>query len=129
MKTLLVSFEDVILSRLPRYNHEILLPGVVTKFDLPDLYGALCPMPLTLINPLRADKTPAEQTDVDRVFSRTRETYRNLDASEAWAVTAGVEGFYPISADHRGATELVDRLSAELGISPKILINSAFMRP
>jgi hypothetical protein len=88
----LISFEDVILSRLPRYNHEILLPGVVTKFDLPDLYGALCPTPLTLLNPLRADKTPAARAAVDEAFARTRTTYSSLDRAGSWSVVAGVEG-------------------------------------
>lgn len=92
LEDVLVSFEDVIQSRLPLFNHEILLPGVVTRFDLPDLYGALCPVPLALINPLRADRTPATLTDAEKIFKRTEETFRNLEAMEAWTVTTGVEG-------------------------------------
>jgi dienelactone hydrolase len=92
LEDVLISFEDVIQRRLPQYNHEILLPGVVTKFDLPDLYSALCPMKLSLMNPLLADKTPAGREDLEKAFERTKQTYGNLGVQESWSVVTGVEG-------------------------------------
>lgn len=88
----LISYEDVIMNRLPRFNHEILLPGIASELDFSDVYGALCPMPLTLINPLRSDKSPASQADAERAFARTLKTFQNLKAGEFWTVSTGVEG-------------------------------------
>jgi pimeloyl-ACP methyl ester carboxylesterase len=88
----LISYEDVIMNRLPRFNHEILLPGVGSKMDFSDVYGALCPMQLTLINPLRSDKTLASQANADRAFARTSETYQNMKVRKSWSVKTGVEG-------------------------------------
>jgi len=88
----LVSFEDVIMTRLPRYNHEILLPGITSQLDLPDLYGALCPVPLTLVNPLRADRRLAKQNHAENVYSRVRKTYDALSSADLFSVTAGVDG-------------------------------------
>jgi hypothetical protein len=31
----LISFESVVKVKVPRYNHEILLPGILEKFDMP----------------------------------------------------------------------------------------------
>lgn len=92
LENVLISFEDVIMRRLPQYNHEILLPGVVTRFDLPDLYSAFCPVKLSLLNPLLADKTPANRADVEEAFERTKQTYQNLGFPGSWSVVTGVEG-------------------------------------
>ena len=91
LEDVLISFEDVIQRRLPQYNHEILLPGVVTRFDLPDVYSALCPVKLNLLNPLLADKTPAHREDVEKAFKRTTQTYGNLGVQERWSAVAGLE--------------------------------------
>ena len=88
----LISFEDVILRQLPQYNHEILIPGIVKRFDLPDLYAALCPTSVTLLNPVLADKTPARSQDIEDDFSRTEQTYGNLGTESAFSVHTGVEG-------------------------------------
>jgi dienelactone hydrolase len=92
LENTLVCFEDVILTRLPRYNHEILLPGITTQMDIPDIYAALCPMSLYLVNPLRADKSPALRAFVDGAFDRTHRTYQNLRAGREFSVATAVEG-------------------------------------
>jgi pimeloyl-ACP methyl ester carboxylesterase len=92
LEDVLISFEDVILRQLPQYNHEILIPGIVNRFDLPDLYGALCPTSLTLLNPLLADKTPASSQDIEHAFSRTAETYSNFGTPNAFSVRTGFKG-------------------------------------
>lgn len=91
LENVLISFEDVIQTPLPRYNHEILLPGIASQMDLPDLYGALCPMPVRLVNPLRADQSFATRADVEHAFGRTRLTYQNFEADQAWSVSTGLQ--------------------------------------
>ena len=39
----LISFESVVSTRLPGYGDEILLPGVLELFDLPQIYRVLAP--------------------------------------------------------------------------------------
>jgi dienelactone hydrolase/pimeloyl-ACP methyl ester carboxylesterase len=92
LENVLTSYEDVIMNRLPRFNHEILLPGVASQMDFSDVYGALCPVQLTLINPLRSDKSVASQADAERALARTAETYQNLKVRKLWSVETGVEG-------------------------------------
>jgi hypothetical protein len=53
-----------------------MLPGVLKEFDLEDVYAALAPRPLLLLNPVNAET-------------------RRLDRAEARAALAGVTAAYP----------------------------------
>ena len=59
----LLSFESVVTVRVPAYRHKIMLPGVLENFDLPQVYQALQPRRVTLINPLRGDKESKSRSD------------------------------------------------------------------
>src|SRR5690606_10478137 len=37
----LISFESVVQVEVPAYNHEVMLPGILEKFDMPQVYQAL----------------------------------------------------------------------------------------
>jgi len=86
----LISFESAVTTRLPAYNHEIILPGVLRRFDLPDIYQALAPRRVSLINPLLGDKSPAAKAAAEKVFTRAAETYRALQATESWSLITGL---------------------------------------
>lgn len=92
LENTLVSFENVVSTRLPQYNREILLPGVLTRFDLPHLYQALCPMNVILINPLLGDKSPAGRADIAEVFKPVAATYRALRATGNWSAISRISG-------------------------------------
>ncbi|MEJ7676211.1 MAG: hypothetical protein WKF59_26785 [Chitinophagaceae bacterium] len=53
----LISFESVVQVKVPQYRHEVTLPGILEKFDMPQVYQALSPRPLTVLNPYLGDKT------------------------------------------------------------------------
>ncbi|HRE51518.1 MAG TPA: acetylxylan esterase, partial [Flavitalea sp.] len=63
----LISFENLALIREPKYRNEVLLPGILEKLDLPQVYQALSPRPLLILNPYAGDKTPAQQTGIDEI--------------------------------------------------------------
>ncbi len=82
----LISFENAATCRLPAYNHEIIIPGLLLYFDLPQVYQALAPRRVRVINPLSADKAPVSKIETDRVFTLVEETYRALDSGGKWSV-------------------------------------------
>jgi hypothetical protein len=87
----LISFESAVACRLPGYNHEIILPGVLKHFDLPRVYQALAPRSVKLINPLSGDKSPATENQIEKVFSQVVETYQALQAGGNWSVVTGLD--------------------------------------
>jgi hypothetical protein len=74
----LLCFESAVTAKVPAYRHEIILPGVLGRYDLPQVYQTLCPRKITLINPLRADRSQAAKDEVKRAYRPASETYRAL---------------------------------------------------
>ncbi len=78
----LVSFESLVRVDTPGYNHEVLIPGILEKFDLTQVYQSLYPRPLTVLNPFRGDKTyvsAGEIIEVDRAVSETYHGLKNIN--------------------------------------------------
>jgi dienelactone hydrolase len=82
----LVSYESVVRVTIPTYGTEVLLPGILEQFDMPQVYQSLCPRPVTLLNPLSGDKTPAGKTDIDTIDKPVAATYRALGKKKAWSI-------------------------------------------
>ena len=85
----LLSFESVINVKVPAYRHEVLLPAVLEKYDLPQVYQALCPRPVILVNPLRGDGALAIHDEVARVYEPVAETYQAQGKSANWESYTG----------------------------------------
>lgn len=88
----LISFESAVSTRLLEYGDEILIPGVLELFDMPEVFQSLAPMEVTLINPLSGDKTPAADTDIRSTYRDVSESYRAVGKSGRWSVHLGIEG-------------------------------------
>lgn len=95
----LLSFESVVQVEAPQYNHEVLLPGILKKFDMPQVYQALSPRPVTLLNPRLGDKSPAPASAIAAVdqavspaYSREAWTMRPATAEERRNAVLGVFG-------------------------------------
>jgi hypothetical protein len=86
----LLAFESIVTVRVPAFRHEIIAPGVLTKFDLPQLYQALCPAKVTLLNPLAGDKSPVSQAHANKVYQGVVDTYRASGKSGNWSVHTDV---------------------------------------
>ncbi|NND08646.1 MAG: prolyl oligopeptidase family serine peptidase [Saprospiraceae bacterium] len=80
----LLSFESVVKVTEPKFNHEVLLPGVLEKFDLTQIYQALCPQSVLVMNPLLGDKLHADGARMERISSEVLRTYRGSGRQEFW---------------------------------------------
>jgi hypothetical protein len=88
----LVSFENLVKVELPAYNHEVLLPGILENFDMEQVYQALCPRTVLILNPLSGDKKYAGDADMGSIKGSVGMTYKSLEAENAWRmVKAGVK--------------------------------------
>ncbi|MBN2315117.1 MAG: acetylxylan esterase [Sedimentisphaerales bacterium] len=86
----LLSFEEIVTSKVPTYKHEVIVPGIMKTFDLPDIYQALCPIDVVLINPLAGNKLLVSKRKADDAYRQTTGTYTALEKSGHWSVHAKV---------------------------------------
>ncbi len=86
----LLAFESIVTTKVPAFRHEIIAPGVLTKFDLPQVYQALCPAKVTLLNPLAGDKSPVSQAHANKVYQGVVDTYKASGKSGNWSVYTNV---------------------------------------
>jgi dienelactone hydrolase len=82
----LLAFEQVVTTKVPAYKHEIILSGVLEKFDLPQVYQALCPISVTLVNPVAGDKSLVSKDQAHETYRKTADTYTSLSKSDNWSV-------------------------------------------
>jgi len=83
----LISFESLAQAEIPGYrNEEIIIPGILERFDMPQVYQALCPNPVTVLNPYSGDKTPAGESDISQLDKLVSVTYRSTGKNGDWSV-------------------------------------------
>jgi len=87
----LLTFEQVVTTKVPAYRHEIILPGVLEEFDLPQIYQALCPMKVTLVNPLAGDKSQVSQQQAKQTYRQIARKYSDIGKAGKWSVHANVD--------------------------------------
>jgi dienelactone hydrolase len=87
----LISFESVVQVGNPAYNYEILLPGILQKFDMPQVYQALAPVPVMVLNPYLGDKKQAERTDIGALDKTVSQTYAGLGKRRSWSVQTAAD--------------------------------------
>ncbi len=83
----LISFESVVQVDVPAYNHEVLLPGILEKFDMAQVYQAICPRSVSIINPLSGDKSSAGKAEMENTEKQVLITYRGLKRHSAWSMS------------------------------------------
>lgn len=82
----LISFESIVNSEKPGYNHEILLPGILENFDMQQVYQAICPKPVFVINPLSGDKKDAASSEIEKTDEHVKITYRSIKKQKGWMI-------------------------------------------
>lgn len=82
----LLSFESVVQVNDPVYNYEVLLPGILKEFDMTQIYQALAPLPVSILNPVSGDMKPAETSDFRNIEEMVSTTYYSLNSSSAWSI-------------------------------------------
>jgi len=104
----LLSFESVVTVKVPTYRNDILVPGILESFDLPQVYQAGFPRKVTLIGPLRGDQRPASDSEVAETYQPVSETYGALGRPDGWRVFAQI--------DERNRSErILSAFTADLG--------------
>jgi pimeloyl-ACP methyl ester carboxylesterase len=87
----LLCFESVVTVKVPTFGHRIMAPGVLEHFDLPQVYQALSPRKVTLINPLRGDGVPASQKEADKTYRPVSAAYASRQRQHCWRVLTQVD--------------------------------------
>jgi hypothetical protein len=65
----LVSYESVLTSRIPRQILEDVVPGAARYYDLPDLASALAPRPVWILSAHDATGSPLSSAELARTFA------------------------------------------------------------
>ncbi len=82
----LLSFENVVQARVPQYRNEVMLPGILETFDMPQVYQALCPRSVVVLNPHFADRTFAGESDIEKMNSLVSTTFKRLKCEKEWHI-------------------------------------------
>jgi len=82
----LLSFESVVQVEVPKYGVEVMLPGILEKFDMPQIYQALSPRSVTLLNPQLGDKTLAANSDLEKTDKIVSKTYKGIKKLKEWHI-------------------------------------------
>lgn len=80
----LISFESIVEVESPQYSHEIILPGILNYFDLQEIYQALAPRKLMVLNPLLGDKTAAGDLAIGRLEQSVKPAYKVHKSLKYW---------------------------------------------
>ncbi len=82
----LISFESVVQVKVPEYNNEIMLPGILEKFDMPQVYQVLSPRPVSIINSKLGDKTSAGYSHINKMDQLILPAFRVTDSEDDWSI-------------------------------------------
>ncbi len=80
-----------VLTSHGRFMHSIsqFIPGVLRRFDLPQVAGAIAPRKLTILDPVDHMKNTAERAAAEAAYQWTREAYANQRAPDRFRIAFG----------------------------------------
>ena len=76
----LISYKSLALNELYDYHVNVMVPGVIGRYDLSDLVTAIAPRPVRLVETLDHAKTSAEAEAMEAEYGRGRAAYSALGA-------------------------------------------------
>ncbi|MCK5469284.1 MAG: acetylxylan esterase [Cyclobacteriaceae bacterium] len=82
----LLSFENVVQVSVPEYRNEVMLPGILEKFDMPQVYQALSPRSVVVLNPHLADRTFAGESDIEKIDKLVSTTFKEMKIKKEWHI-------------------------------------------
>ena len=82
----LLSFESVVQLDVPLYRNEVMLPGILEKFDMSQIYQALCPGSVLLLNPQLADRTFAGDSAIEEMNRSVSATFKSINSEKEWHI-------------------------------------------
>ncbi|HND51216.1 MAG TPA: hypothetical protein PLV92_02425, partial [Pirellulaceae bacterium] len=83
----ITSISDVLARPAVGVPHDLVVPGVLTRTDLPDLVAALSPLPIRLEGLVDAGNCKATSSQLDSVYGVARLAYRKDNAESKLAVS------------------------------------------
>ncbi len=85
-QAMLVSYQALLETPVPRFHLNAYLPRVLRSFDLPEVAAAVAPRPLTLQGTVDACRETLPVEQVEALYRRTAEAYQRLGAPQALRV-------------------------------------------
>lgn len=77
--------------KVPTYRNDILVPGILESFDLPQVYQAGFPRRVTLIAPHLGDQNQASGGEIVETYHPVSETYEALGQPVGWRGFAQID--------------------------------------
>ena len=94
----LLSYESLLRVDRHRHGTAVLIPGVLERFDLPQVAASIADRHLVILDPLDPDKKPADIRLARHTYEWTRRTYANLGAEARFQLMARQPGSDPADA-------------------------------
>src|SRR5262245_41299 len=86
LKNMLVSYESVVTEKISRRIFENIVPGVLAKYDLPDLTATLAPRRVTLVNPVNPRGQRLELPLARLQYENTKAAFQISGAEPAFVI-------------------------------------------
>jgi cephalosporin-C deacetylase-like acetyl esterase len=82
----LLSYKSLVQTDRYLYGADIFAPGVLNRFDLPQVAGAIADRPLALLSPLGPTKQPVSVLEAQDAYEWPRKAYAGLGAGRRFRV-------------------------------------------
>ena len=94
----LLSYQSLMRADRHRHGMDVLIPGVLQQFDLPQVAAAIADRHLVILDPLDPAKRPADIRVARQTYEWTRLTYSNLGVEDRFQLVARQPGSDPADA-------------------------------
>lgn len=86
-----LSYSDIALTRdyQPSYIHSV-VPGAITKYDLPDLIASISPKKILIINSLEANGLYANEQKIREIMSFPIDIYNNKNTTNNFTIESNI---------------------------------------
>jgi hypothetical protein len=84
----LLSYKTLVQSDRYKQGADIMIPGVLNQFDLPQASAAIADRHLVLISPVGPMKTPVSIDEAKQAYQFTQETYDRLGVRDRFQIAA-----------------------------------------
>lgn len=86
LKNMLASYELVVTEKISRRVFENIIPGVLSKYDLPDLAATLAPRRLVIVNPVNPRGQRLELSEVRLQYENTKAVFQIAGAATSFVI-------------------------------------------
>jgi cephalosporin-C deacetylase-like acetyl esterase len=87
LKNMLASYESVATEKISRHVFENIAPGVLAKYDLPDLAATLAPRHVTIINPVNPRGQRLELSQVHSQYENAKAAFQGSGAASSFVIS------------------------------------------